>query len=229
MKFEREYQARFTYKTCQGQNNKQHIWKLLGLITVVIIFGFSCQQDDHRSRIEQPSKESQKLQSAGCSESVIQQLLDLGINDEEVSAIVTLRHAGTAEKTIVRLLKIDRLHHSQFELGDAVVELRNAGVSDKRIIDLLELNAIPVWCDEIVEMRNAGMSDSAIVRLAELKFKESKSVISGSDIAVIKQTGVSEVGIINLVEHGISPAQVDKVVQMRHKGFSEDEIIERLF
>lgn len=211
------------------QWKRLQLWKLLGLVTFVITFIFGCNHDERRTRDKQPSEKYLQLQSAGCSERGIQQLLDMGINDEEVSEIVTMRHAGTAEKTIVRLLKTDRLHHSQFELGNAVAELRNAGVSDKRIIDLLELNAILVWCDEIIEMRNAGMSDSAIVRLAELKFKESKSVISGRDIAAIKQTGVSEVGIINLVEHGISSAQIDKVVQMRHKGFSEDEIIDKLF
>ena len=42
--------------------------KIIGLLIFVMILSFNCQQDDQRSRIEQPSEKFLQLQSAGCSE-----------------------------------------------------------------------------------------------------------------------------------------------------------------
>lgn len=165
------------------------------------------------------------LQQIGCDERSAARLDSIGLAKEELPEIEAMKRTGTSDSAIVEILLLDRTRHARFTQGEAVAQWRHAGVSSPRIVDLYRLNALPAWRDDVVEMRDAGISEKAILRLAELRFAQGKSGLSGKDMAAIKSTGFSELGIITLLERGAEAEPAEKIIRLRKAGKSEDEIL----
>jgi len=196
----------------------------LSLFFAMLLFGCSRENNKWTSS---PVYES--LHNAGCSDYNIAALQKLNITEEETAQVVTMRNAGVAAPTVVRLFDLDRRYNRQFAIGDDIARLRNAGISDISLIDLVSLRAVADWTRDIVAMRNAGIDEQTVEELAAMKFKDGKPIIDGEELASIKNTGYSAEGIVILCRHGITEDQVQKVIKLRNEGKSENEIVAQLF
>lgn len=196
---------------------------VLTILMIVVAAGCKYQHVE-----KAPTSEAMRiLQEAGCGERTIAAFEKLKISESDAREVATMRNAGVADLSAIRILELDRRKNAAFRLGHDIAELRNAGVSDLAVIDLVELGAIPAWTGDIVTMRSAGVSDRAVGRLAAIRFKVGNS-ISGSDVAELKHAGYSEEGLIDLAEVPIVSANIDAIVRLRYAGRTEHEILKQV-
>lgn len=203
--------------------------KLFFILLLIIFFTSGCQKEHHLPEEWKETSIYRTLQHVGCAEEVIHELIRMNITDAEVDEIQLIRQVGISDKAILQLIMIDRLRKKNFNVGYDIVQLKNVGMDERNIILLHELDALLNWTEDIVEMRNTGISSNTITRIAKLKFVENKPVINGLLIAKIKQQGYSDYGLTNLIQRGLNTEQVDQIIKLRKKGYSEEKVLALLF
>ncbi len=189
------------------------IWVALA---VVLLAG--CQRF-HRT-------DTRPLEEAGISYRVTQQLRALGVTDAEVAELVKAKQAGASEQTCEELVRIAREKKLPFTAGDAVAGLRRVGMSDETILQLARLDQLGLWAGEAQAMRLAGISDAIILELARHR-AQGHPTLSGASLAAWKNAGMSEVTLLELVRRGVTDDQVEAIVALRRRGWSDSEILRR--
>ena len=195
------------------------------MVCILTISIVNCSQSD--GRLNSPIY--QTLHKAGCGDYSIANLQKLHISEDEAEQAALMRNAGTEDNTIIRLFVISRTYQPRFVFGDAVARMRHAGMGDFTILEIADYHAIPDWADDVIAMRNAGISDITIVQFAAMKYRDGKKILSGNEIASIKNTGFTERGLLSLAEHDLTRSQIDSVIEMRNEGKSELEILQTLY
>jgi hypothetical protein len=164
------------------------------------------------------------LDDAGFRYSSIKQIQDLDPTKAEVAQVVKASKGGASETTCVDLVRIARGQKRHFAEGDAVGALHAAGISDPTILELARLRQIESWSGEAVAIRLTGTSEGVIVAVAQRR-AAGQPVPSGASLARMKDAGVSEATIIELVNHGITDTDAESIVFRKKRGWRDEQIL----
>jgi hypothetical protein len=168
------------------------------------------------------------LDEAGFSYSSIQQLRQLDISKAEVAELVTARNGHVSEETCVELLRIARGHKEPFTGGEAVAALHAAGIADADILELDRLRQLGIWAGEAQAIRLAGISGRVIVARARRR-GAGEPIPSGASLAHMKDAGVGEATLYELVNRGVTDADAEVIAKGRKKRGATDEQVLRDF
>ena len=164
------------------------------------------------------------LDEAGFNFSSIQQVEELNVNKAEVPQIVNTYKGGVAEATCVSLVRIAHRNKAPFMEGDAAVALHAAGIADDAILDLARAQQIAPWSGEAQAIRLTGISDRIIVLLAQQR-AAGHTIPSGASLAKMKDAGVAEPTLFELVNRGISEVDASSIVWRKQHHWSDEQIL----
>ncbi|HVB86620.1 MAG TPA: hypothetical protein VNK23_08165 [Candidatus Dormibacteraeota bacterium] len=168
--------------------------------------------------------DTKALDSSGMGYGAVQQLTALKITPAEVSQIAEARQGGFSDDDCVAIMKIYRGENRPFDAGDAVAGLTQVGMSDTSILNLAKLNELGLGWGELQAMKLAGMSDAIVMGVARRR-AAGKPVLSGASLARLKNAGVREPTLFQLVERGVPDSQAGKILAYRRRGASERQIL----
>ncbi len=164
------------------------------------------------------------LDDAGFRYTSIKQIQDLDPTKAELEELVKASKGGVSEATCVDLVRIARGQKRHFAEGDAAVALHAAGISDATILDLARLRQIESWSGEAVAIRLTGTSERVIVAVAGRR-AAGQPVPSGASLARMKDAGVSEAMILELVNHGITDTDAESIVFRKKRGWKDEQML----
>jgi uncharacterized protein (DUF433 family) len=164
------------------------------------------------------------LDEAGFRYSSIQQLEQLDMTNPEVAELAKAAKGGLAEATCVDLVRIARGQKTHFAEGEAAAALHAAGITDSAILDLARLRQIAPWSGEAAAIRLTGTSDRVIVAVAQRR-AAGQPVPSGASLARMKDAGVSESTILELLSRGMTDTDAASVVWQKKRGWKDEQIL----
>ena len=162
----------------------------------------------------------------GMGFSAIQALRGLHLDNNEVNQVVTAKQAGFSDDGCVALVRLARGRNEKFQTGEDVGDLLKAGMSEPSILELAQLNGLGLWTGEAQTMRLAGLSDRFILEAAH-RHAAGEMVLSGASLANLKNTGMSEAALLQLVRLGVSDSEAPTIIALRRRGWSDAMILRR--
>ncbi len=124
--------------------------------------------------------------------------------------------AGLTDPSSVVLIQLARDHKTPFADGQSIADLLNAGSSEETVLELARLNQLGPWAGEARAMRLAGLSDKIVLAVAHRR-SQSLPVLSGGKLGELKNTGVSDASILEMVQKGDSDATATQFIAQRER------------
>jgi hypothetical protein len=166
------------------------------------------------------------LDGVGFSYTREEDLRALDITDAEVAELANAKRGGLSDDACVELVRIARGKQQPFADGDNTYGLRQAGVAEETILELARLNQLGLQTGEEQAMRLAGLSDSIVLEVARRR-AAGKPALSGSSLATLRNAGVSESTMMELLRRGISDSQTGAIVALKRRGASDSTVLSR--
>jgi hypothetical protein len=179
-----------------------------GLLLASIMLFCSCKPAQ-KADAEQANQMAMWLDS-------VPQLKTLNVSNAEIAELTKVHEAGLTDPGTVVLIKLAREHKTPFADGQAIADLLNAGSSEETVLELARLNQLGVWAGEAGAMRLAGLSDKIILGVAHRR-AQGLTVLSGAKLAELKNTGVSDATILEMVQKGDSDETASKLIAQRER------------
>jgi hypothetical protein len=171
-----------------------------------------------------PPLDTKPLDTSGMNYDAIQQLKTLNVTAPEVSQLATVRQAGFTDASCVAALKIYRSRSQPFDAGDEIAGLIRAQVGEDTILELARMNQLGLGAGELEAMRLAGLSDAILLEVAHQR-AAGKSVLAGASLANLKNAGVRELTLLELVRRGVPDSQAAAILTFRRHGATDAQII----
>ena len=146
----------------------------------------------------------------------VPQLKTLNVSNAEVGELNKAHEAGLTDPSSIILIKLARDRKQPFTDGEPVADLLNAGSSEETVLELARLNQLGAWAGEARAMRLAGLSDKIILAVAHRR-SHGLAVLSGAKLAELKNTGVSDAVMLDMVQKGDSDATATKFIAQRER------------
>jgi hypothetical protein len=146
----------------------------------------------------------------------VPQLKALNVSNAEIEELKKAHEAGLTDPSTVVLIKLARDHKTPFADGQSIADLLNAGSSEETVLELARLNQLGVWAGEAGAMRLAGLSDKIILAVAHRR-SQGLMVLSGAKLAELKNTGVSDAMILEMVQKGDSDEMATNLIAQRER------------
>lgn len=166
------------------------------------------------------------LDNSGMSFVAIQTLKKMNLAATEVPQIAEARSAGLPDDDCIALVRLLHSRHEKFDLGDNVAQLLRSGISSSMVMQLAQLGQIKPWGVEAVAMHLAGLSDEIILQDARRR-AAGLPVLSGASLANLKNTGMREYTLLQLVRRGVADSQASTILTLRRRGWSDAQILRR--
>jgi len=170
--------------------------------------------------------DTKPLDAAGMSYDTIQQLKTLKITAAEVAEIANARQGGLSDAGCVQAVQIYHGRGEPFHAGDSIARLLRVGMSEDTVLELAKMNQMDLGAGELLAMRLAGFPDTMILEIAR-RHAEGKPVLSGAALAGLKNAGLRESTLLELVRRGLTDPQADQIISLRRHRVSEAEILRR--
>jgi hypothetical protein len=168
--------------------------------------------------------DTRPLDNAGINYDAIQQLRALEITDAEVAQIAQAKQGGLSDDGCVEIEKIYRGRGQKFDAGGAVAGLLGAGMSEDNVLAIARLGQLAFGAGELQAMRLAGLSDPIILEVARHR-AESKPVLSGASLAMMRNTAMRESTLLKLTQLSVPDSEAAAILSSRHHGASDAEIL----
>jgi hypothetical protein len=146
----------------------------------------------------------------------VPQLKTLNVSNAEIAELTKAHQAGLTDPSSVVLIKLARDHKLPFADGQSIADLLNAGSSEETVLELARLNQLGLWAGEARAMRLAGLSDKIILAVAQRR-SQSRPVISGQKLAELKNTGVPDAKILEMIQKGDTDETATKYIAQRER------------
>lgn len=146
----------------------------------------------------------------------VPQLKSLGVSNAEIIELNKAHQAGMTDAASVVLIQSARARKQPFADGQSVTDLLNAGSSEQTILELARLNQLGPWAGEARAIRLAGLPDTVILAVARRR-SQSLPVLSGEKLGELKNTGVSDATILEMVQKGDTDATATKFIAARER------------
>jgi hypothetical protein len=155
--------------------------------------------------------DTRPLDLAGMGYRGVEELRELDVTDAEVAALVKAREAGISDVGCVELVRIARGRKQPFSSGEAIASLQRVGVSESTVLELARLDQLGLWVGEAQAMRLAGLSDQVLLGVARRR-AAGQPALSGSVLVRLKDAGLSETKMIELIERGTTDKQAEEML-----------------
>jgi hypothetical protein len=170
--------------------------------------------------------DTKPLDQAGMDFSSIQAVKAMNPSDAEIAEIAKAKMGGLSDKTCIELLRISRSQGQPANFADAADGLVQAGMNESEILELADMKQLGLGSGELQAMRLTGLSDLVVMEVAR-RHAAGKQSLSGVSLARLKDTGLSQAALFELVHRGIKDDQIAGIVALRRQKTSEAEIMKR--
>jgi hypothetical protein len=157
---------------------------------------------------------TQALDEAGMWSNSVSELRTLNVSNAEISELSQARRGGLSDASCIELIKLARSRQQPFSGGQPIADLLAAGSSEETVVELARLNQLGLWAGEAQALRLAGLSDKVILAVAERRSK-GLAVLSGGNLAELKNSGASEIVILDFIHKGLSDERATEYVAQR--------------
>ncbi len=164
------------------------------------------------------------LDDAGFRYSSIQQLQQLDVTKEEVVELAKAANGGVDQATCILLVHVAREQKTHFAEGDAAASLHAAGLADETIVELAQLRQLASWSGEAAAIRLTGTSDRVIVAVARRR-AAGMPVPSGASLARLKDAGVSQATLVELINLGLTDSGAATVEWQKKHRWTDEQIL----
>jgi hypothetical protein len=162
----------------------------------------------------QPKTNYAPLDQSGMWSSSVDQLKKLNVTDLEIVQLSKLKQVGASDDFCLALLKAAREHHHDFSNADAAIQLSQAGYSDEQILEMARSDQIDILSGEAITLKLIGLSNPTVQAIIRRRI-EGLPTLTSEQIGRLKNTGMSEKQILDLVDQGLSNDQVEKLIAKR--------------
>lgn len=166
------------------------------------------------------------LDAAGMNYDTIKQLQSMQITAPEVAEISKARGGGLTDRGCVEIMQIYHGRAQAFDAGETVAGLVQVRMREDTILDLARLQQLGLGAGELQAIRLVGLSDSVVLAVAHRK-AEGKPVLSGASLGTLKNTGLREATLLELVRRGVPDSQVSEIVALRRHRAGDADILRR--
>lgn len=170
--------------------------------------------------------DTKPLDQAGMDYSSIQQIKKLNPSDEEIAEVAKAKMGGLSDHACIELLEISRSQNRPADFADAADNLVQVGMTEDNILALARMKQLGVPSGELTAMKLTGLSDAVVMEVAR-RHAAGKQALSGVSLAHLKDAGFSQAALFELVRRGIRDDEVPAIVSLRHKKWSEAEILKQ--
>lgn len=146
----------------------------------------------------------------------VPQLKALNVSNAEVDELSKAHEAGLTDPSSVVLIKLARDRKQPFSDGQSIADLLRAGSSEQTVLELARLNQLGVWAGQAQAMRLTGLSDRIILAVAQRRSR-GLQVLSGEKLGELKNTGVSDATILEMVQKGDTDETATKYIAARER------------
>src|ERR1700733_14848093 len=173
-----------------------------------LLFAASCQKVRY--------VDTKPLDKAGMTFSSVEVVKAMNPSDAEIAEVAKCKMGGLSDKTCIELLRITRSKGQPANFADAAEGLVQAGMTEREILELASMKQLGLGYGDLQAMRLTGLSDAVVMEVAR-RHAAGKQALSGVSLARLKDTGMSQAALFELVHRGIPDAQVAGIVAMRRK------------
>jgi hypothetical protein len=174
--------------------------KLLLILPSLLLLLAGCKK--------QPETDYSALDQSGMWSSTLTDLKKMKLSNNEIAQLAALKRGGAADDFCLSLFKAARDHGHEFTSGDSAVTLSRAGYSDPQILEMAQADKIDILSDDAVMLKLIGLSNSTVQTIVQRR-EQGLSTMTSEQIGRLKNTGMSEVKILQLVNEGLSGAQAE--------------------
>ncbi len=168
--------------------------------------------------------DTKPLDTAGMSYDSIQQVNALGATPPEISQLAEAREAGYSDSACIETLKIYRSRKVPFDAGDAISGLMQSGFDESMVLDLAKMNELGIDAGEFQAMKLANLSDAVILEVARRR-ADGKPVLSGASLAELKNAGMRQSTLLELVRRGVPDSEARAIITYRRRGVADSLIL----
>lgn len=161
-----------------------------------------------------PVMDYRPLDQAGVNSGTIERLKTLNISDSELQQIVRLKGAGVSDETCVTLISTTHDHKRAFSSADSVANLLNARYTESDVVSYAQADKLDSISGDAVMLRLIGLSDATVNTILQRDL-QGQPTISSAAIARLKNTGLSEKQILELISQGITEQQAESEANSR--------------
>src|ERR1700722_13785919 len=151
-----------------------------------------------------PMMDYRPLDQAGVNSGTIERFKTLNISDSELQQIVRLKGAGISDDTCVTLISTAHDHKRGFRSADSVANLLNARYTESDVITYAQA----------VKLRLIGLSAPTVTAILQRDL-QGLPTISSAAIGRLKNTGLTEKQIVELIAQGITEQQAEAEANSR--------------
>jgi hypothetical protein len=180
---------------------------LPALLLVLLLPLAACKHAEQQSN-------TQALDEAGMWSNSVSELRTLNVSNAEISELSQARRGGLSDASCIELIKLARSRQQPFSGGQPIADLLAAGSSEETVVELARLDQLGLWAGEAQALRLAGLSDKVILAVAERRSK-GLAVLSGGNLAELKNSGASETVILDFIHKGLSDERATEYVAQR--------------
>ncbi len=175
---------------------------LAAILAAALCIG-GCQKFHHT--------DTQPLYNSGFWSDTIEKLRGMNVSDSEVSDLITLRNAGFSDDDCVEFVRLARARQQMFTGGEKAAGLLRSGLAEPTVMELARLNLMENWWEEAQSIRLAGYTDQVVLATARRR-AELLPVASAASLVELKNTGVTEQQVIDMISRGLTDEQVGEKV-----------------
>ena len=154
------------------------------------------------------------LDQSGMWSSSLEEVKKYKVTDSEIVQLTKLKQAGASDDLCLALLKAARDHHHEFNSADAVADLSRAGYNDAEITEIAQSDQIEILSGEAVTLKLIGLSSPTVQVIMHRRLK-GLPTLSAEQIARLKNTGMSEKQILDVINKGYSNQQAEAFIAQR--------------
>jgi hypothetical protein len=180
---------------------------LPGLLLLLLLPLAACKHAEQQS-------DTQALDEAGMWSNSVSELRTLNVSNAEISELSQARRGGLSDASCIELIKLARSRQQPFSGGQPIADLLAAGSSEETVVELARLGQLGLWAGEAQALRLAGLSDKVILAVAERRSR-GLAVLSGGNLAELKNSGASETVILDFIHKGLSDERATEYVAQR--------------
>jgi len=187
-------------------------------LLLLSLFGAACK---HFQPLD-----TKPLDASGMSYDAIKKLESLQITAPEGAELAKARSAGFSDASCIEIFQISRGRGEAFASGDVVAGLIQVGMKEPSVLELAKLNQLGLGVGELQAIRLTGLSDSVVLEVARHR-AAGKPELSGVSLASMKNAGLRESTLLELVRRGIPDSKAAAIIAYRRQGASDADILRR--
>lgn len=154
------------------------------------------------------------LDQSGMWSSSLDELKALKPSDLEITQLTKLKHAGASDDLCLALINAARAHHHEFSSADSAIDLSRAGYSDPEILEMARSDQIDILSGDAVTLKLIGLSEPTVKYIIQRRI-QGLPTLTSEQIGRLKNTGMSEKQILEVINKGLSNQQAETLIAQR--------------